>query len=138
MAFPPVPTVLVVDDDPALAEIVAAALRAEGYAVRVAADGEAALADLWQAPPDLLLSDVMMPHSGGAELTRWARALRPGLPVVLFSAAVDGVDAEGLRVRFLPKPFDLDALVAVVAEELASPPRAGWAERRGDRPRRTS
>lgn len=111
-------TVLVVDDEPLIADLVAHALRDEGYAVRVAADGVWALAAAADAPPDLLLSDVRMPRMNGVNLARELRESYPDLPVILFSAQYDGLDYPGLGVRFLPKPFDLSSLLAAVAEEL--------------------
>jgi DNA-binding response OmpR family regulator len=116
---PPRQTVLVVDDEPLIANLVAHALRDEGYAVRVAADGVWALAAAADAPPDLLLSDVRMPRMNGVNLARELRERHPDLPVILFSAQYDGIDYPELGVRFLPKPFDLSALLAAVAEELA-------------------
>ncbi len=111
-------TVLVVDDEPLIADLVAHALRDEGYAVRVAADGVWALAAAEDAPPDLLLSDVRMPRMDGVSLARELRERHPNLPIVLFSAQYDGIDFPSLGVRFLPKPFDLNALLSAVAEEL--------------------
>ena len=116
---PPRQTVLVVDDEPLIADLVAHALRDEGYAVRVAADGVWALAAAEDAAPDLLLSDVRMPRMNGVNLARELRDRHPDLPVILFSAQYDGLDYPELGVRFLPKPFDLSALLAAVAEELS-------------------
>lgn len=118
------PTVLVADDDPAIASLVADVLREAGYAVVVAFDGAHALALAAVDPPDLLLADVQMPRLNGAELVRWIRARHPDLPVVLFSTVYDGLDVEGPAVRFLPKPFDLSALLDGVADALVEARRS--------------
>ena len=112
------PTVLVVDDDPGIRELVAAVLEDEGYAPRHAADGLAALEEVASSPVDLVLSDVMMPRLDGVGLVRRLRDGGHRVPVVLMSAASAGVDAPD--VPFLPKPFDLDGLLGVIAGALAA------------------
>lgn len=87
--------VLVVDDAPDLADVVAKLLRRAGHAVSTAEDGEAALAALADGPTapafDVVLLDVMMPGADGFEVLRTVRAdpRTAGLPVVMFSAVDD-------------------------------------------------
>lgn len=105
-------TVLVVDDDANIAELVAALLEDEGYGVRCAFDGREALEEIERNPPGLIVSDVMMPKLDGVSLTQQLRTRGHRTPVVLMSAVYADVDIPG--VRFVPKPFDIDYIVAVV------------------------
>ena len=109
--------VLVADDDPVILGFLAALLADEGYAVRCAFDGREALAKLARERVDLVVSDVMMPRLDGVALTQTLRERGDRTPVVLMSAAYADVDLPG--VRFVPKPFDLDQMVAVVERALA-------------------
>ena len=110
-------TVLVVDDDAGIADLLADLLAEEGYAVKTAADGAEALAEVERAPVDLVLTDVMMPGVDGVTLSRRLRQRGNPTPVVLMSAVYDDVDLPG--VRFVPKPFDLDHMVEIVDSVLA-------------------
>jgi CheY-like chemotaxis protein len=116
-------TILVVDDEPAIRELLVEILREEGHAVLTAGDGLQASEVLGRVVPDLVVTDVMMPRLDGPGLTRWMRerdALR-GVPVVLLSAVArpDG-DGRG-DVAFLAKPFDLGALLAAIRSALGHP-----------------
>lgn len=113
-------TVLVVDDDPAIRELVATLLEDEGYEVRRASDGIEALQELDADGIDLVVSDVSMPRLDGATLARRMRTRRRPVPVILMSAIYADIDLPG--VRFVPKPFDVDRLVHVVASALAGTP----------------
>jgi CheY-like chemotaxis protein len=112
------PTVLVVEDEPAIREVVADLLQNEGYAVRQAADGLQAIDELEVDDVDLVLSDVRMPRLDGPSLARRLRGRGHAIPVVLMSAADVEVDLPG--VRFLPKPFDRDHLLHVVGSALGA------------------
>ncbi len=111
-------TVLVVDDEPAIREVIATLLEDEGYLVRHAKDGLEALDAINGDRIDLIVSDVVMPRLDGASLVR--RLRRRGLltPVVLMSAVYADVDLPG--VRFVPKPFEIDRLLGTVASALGS------------------
>jgi two-component system OmpR family response regulator len=113
----PTATVLVVDDEPAIREIVATLLEDEGYEVRHARDGVEALAAI-DDRIDLVLSDVIMPRLDGASLVRKLRRRGHLVPVVLMSAVYADVDLPG--VRFVPKPFEIDRLLGTVASALGS------------------
>jgi CheY-like chemotaxis protein len=115
-------TILVVDDEPAIRELLVAVLGDEGHTVLAAADGDAAWALLTQPPagvrrPDLVVTDVMMPKLDGLRLLRRIRAnpALAGTPVLLLTAARPPNLAGENGVSFLPKPFDLDAVLAAVA-----------------------
>ena len=119
-------TILVVEDEPSIADLVVLALRSAGYAVAVAGDGRAALGRLAEARYDLVLSDVMMPHLNGWGLAAALRAdpaLRD-IPLILMSAVHTLPDGLAHHVAFLPKPFDLGRLLATV-ERVLGPEAAG-------------
>ncbi len=127
-------TILVVEDNLALRSVTWRRLAASGYTVLLAVDGEAALAlaDTHPEPIDLLLTDVVMPNLGGAELARRLGALRPGLRVLFMSGYTDGaivqhgVLEEG--VVLLEKPFSGERLLRAVREVLDRPPRVDGAQ----------
>ncbi len=110
--------VLVVDDEPSIVDAVATSLRYEGFTVDEAITGRRALALAQEAPPDLIVLDVMLPDLDGLEVTRRLRA--DGLRVpVLFLTARDslGDKLAGLTVGgddYVTKPFALAELIARV------------------------
>jgi DNA-binding response OmpR family regulator len=103
------PRVLVVDDDPTVAEVVLGYLRRDGFEAAHAADGLAALAIAAAAPPDLVVLDLMLPGIDGLEVCRRLRADRPDLPVVMLTALGEEEDRiAGLEVGaddYVVKPF---------------------------------
>jgi CheY-like chemotaxis protein len=112
-------TILVVDDDPWVREVLVIALASEGHEVLEAADGRDALEVLESRRPDLILLDLMMPRMGGtefvAELER--RGLRSRIPIVVLSAAAH-VPEQAARIGvegYFSKPFELDALLDEVS-----------------------
>jgi two-component system response regulator MprA len=110
-------SILVVDDYHHSAEVLASLLDSEGYRVRCAYDGHAALHEIEQDPPDLVISDIMMPKLDGVTLANRLRAAGWTIPVVLVSAEYAAVDVPG--VVFMPKPLDLDDLLRVVRRFIA-------------------
>ncbi len=117
--------VLVVDDDDAVREVAVKILRRFGYRIDQANGGRPAL-DLLEsmpAPPDLLLSDIVMPGMNGRQLAEEVQSRHPDLPVLFMSAYTeDEVILHGIRVaevNFLPKPFTLDGLADAVRKVLA-------------------
>ena len=135
--MPQTPLLLVVEDEPTLAAAIAARLTAEGFAVRVAHDGRAALDAAAAAPPDLVVLDLMLPRLDGLEVCRRLQAQRP-VPVLMLTARGEEADRViGLGVGaddYLTKPFGMRELVARVrallrrverAHELASSGAAG-------------
>ena len=117
-------TILVVDDERTIRELVVAVLEEEGYAAVGAADGRAALAALERDGPDLVLMDVMMPglDGPGAYLAMRAGPEGSAVPVVLMSAAFDPARVPDGVAAFPPKPFDLDQLLDLVARVLGGGP----------------
>src|SRR4026209_1468330 len=101
----PKPQVLVVDDEASIVDAVATALRYEGFAVRGAVTGRAALAAAQEDPPDLVVLDVMLPDLDGLEVTRRLRAERVRGPDPVLPARRSGADqAAGVRVPLLSPP----------------------------------
>jgi CheY-like chemotaxis protein len=102
---------LVVDDEPAVRQSLAALLRQSGHQVHVAPDGEAALALAMQATFDAVLTDLSMPGLSGAGLAKAIKTRFPRLPVVLLTGWIDEHDIDrGAVDRILIKPISLAAL----------------------------
>ncbi|MEW5992236.1 MAG: response regulator transcription factor [Chloroflexota bacterium] len=115
-------SVLVVDDEPQIVEVVAAYLRREGYAVSTAADGDQALERLREAPPDLVVLDLMLPGRSGFDVLREMRAAQLASAVIMLTARDDLVDrVTGLELGaddYVTKPFEPRELVARVGAVL--------------------
>lgn len=113
-------TILVVDDEPAIRDVLLEILRDEGYGTVAAQDGLSALDLLEGMEIDLVIIDTMMPRRGGVELLQSMRGdprLRD-VPAILMSAAArPQLDGLGVSV-FLPKPFELDDLLDAVSEAI--------------------
>jgi two-component system, OmpR family, response regulator len=108
--------VLVVDDEPVLTDLLAMALRYEGWEVRAAGDGLGAVRAAREFRPDAVVLDVMLPDLDGLEVLRRLHADRPDLPV-LFLTAKDAVEDRiaGLTAGgddYVTKPFSLEEVVA--------------------------
>ncbi len=109
-------TVLIADDDRAIRQSLARALSLVGYSVVEASDGAAALSQIEAAKPDVAVLDVMMPNVDGLTVCRVLRAERKRLPILMLTARTETADrVAGLDAGaddYLPKPFDLDELLA--------------------------
>jgi CheY-like chemotaxis protein len=106
------PTILIVDDEPAIVDLLSQLLEDEGYRVVSAGDGQAAWETARELRPDLVIADVMMPRMDGLALVdRLANGSRP-VPVILMSAAVE---SRRQGVPFIAKPFDLGELLDLVS-----------------------
>jgi DNA-binding response OmpR family regulator len=112
-----VTTVLVVDDEPIVREVVVGYLKREGYRTLEAADGDRARELVTLEAPNLVVLDVMLPGIDGLELCRWIRA-RSRLPVILLTARGDETDRiVGLELGaddYVTKPFSPRELTARV------------------------
>ncbi len=126
-AAPPAPAVangelvLVVEDEAGLRRLVGEILRRHGYRVEVAFDGQDALDKLEQAVelPELVLTDVVMPRLGGAELAEAMAARRYDIPVLFMSGYQEGDPLpDDLQHGYIAKPFTPDALVSRVRSML--------------------
>src|ERR671923_1097877 len=113
----PMKTVLVVDDEPHIVELVRLYLEKEGLGVIAAADGEAALTLHDRHDPDLVVLDLMLPKVDGFEVCREIRR-RGETPILMLTARTDDIDAiVGLELGaddYVTKPFNPRALVARV------------------------
>jgi DNA-binding response OmpR family regulator len=108
-------TVLIVDDEPAIVDLLAQFLEDEGYKVESASDGQMALSKIRAQRPDLVIADVMMPKMNGFELVDELAVGKDGVPVILMSAAVISRRED---VPFIAKPFDLGELLDLVESHL--------------------
>lgn len=103
---------MVVDDQPAIRQLLYEALSGEGYRVEVAANGREALTKVQRERPQLILLDLKMPGLSGLETLREIQKYTPGVPVILVTAygeLSDPGEAERLGVKSLIlKPFDLN------------------------------
>ncbi|CAL9487324.1 Sensor histidine kinase RcsC [Streptomyces sp. enrichment culture] len=112
------PTVLVVDDEPAVRDALRRSLSFEGYDTLLAADGAEALEAVERHRPDLVVLDVLMPRMDGLTAARRLRAAGKHLPILMLTARdtvgdrVSGLDAGA--DDYLVKPFELDELLARV------------------------
>lgn len=108
-------TVLVVDDDLGLQEVLQAALEEEGYEVILADDGLEALEKLATVQPDLILLDLMLPRMDGYAFAQalQQRGMRPSVPLVLLTADPRGKEAATQlgADAYVAKPFDLGDLL---------------------------
>lgn len=111
------PTILVVDDEPSIVEIVTLYLRRAGYTVRTAADGDAALRELAVQTPDLVVLDLMLPHMDGLEITRRLRS-EGDTPIIMLTSRSEETDRiVGLEMGaddYVVKPFSPQELVSRV------------------------
>ncbi len=121
-------TILVVDDEKPLRELLAMALEEAGHRVVQAFHGRQALDLASRERPDLVISDIMMPLMNGVELARAlkANASTSSVPIILMSAAGKAV-AEGAEAEdYIDKPFDLDALDILIGR---------WLPKQKDKPK---
>ncbi|EUA06054.1 putative transcriptional regulatory protein TcrX [Mycobacterium kansasii 732] len=108
-------SVLVVDDEPVLAEMVSMALRYEGWDIATAQDGASAIAAARTARPDVVVLDVMLPDMSGLEVLHKLRRENPRLPVLLLTAKdavedrIAGLTAGG--DDYVTKPFSIEEVV---------------------------
>ncbi|NUS72246.1 MAG: response regulator transcription factor [Corynebacteriales bacterium] len=113
--------VLVVDDDPAIAEMLGIVLRSEGIQPFFVADGERALAAFKETRPDVVLLDLMLPGMNGIDVCRVIRK-ESGVPIIMLTAKSDTVDVvlglESGADDYVIKPFKPKELVARVRARL--------------------
>jgi DNA-binding response OmpR family regulator len=116
------PRILLIDDEPGILNFVSRGLRGEGFAVDLAADGQAGLKAALGPPYDLIILDLLLPGSSGIDLLRQVIRHNPGQPVIVLSALTD----TSSKVRsfelgagdYLAKPFSIEELMARVRARL--------------------
>jgi PAS domain S-box-containing protein len=108
------PIILIVDDEPAILELIKDILPPASYLVNTAANGKEALAAIQAHPYDLVLTDMIMPQMGGMELVQYLRLHHPETLVIVFTGFAsyqDAVDAVKLGAfDYLPKPLQPEIL----------------------------
>jgi PAS domain S-box-containing protein len=119
-------TILLVEDDPALLQIIKTLLEKHGYRTLIAHNGEEAL-DLFRTtvePIHLILTDVIMPGKNGIEMSQEISALHPGIPIVFMSGYaadfMDRIQNSGQVVHYISKPLKLPLLLKKIRKALAS------------------
>jgi CheY-like chemotaxis protein len=115
-----VSTILLVEDESSLRDVVASVLEDEGFSVMLAVDGRHAMQLLTRRVPHLVVTDVRMPRMDGRELVSAMRASAElsSIPVVMISA-VAPADSESLNIQgFVAKPFDFDELLETIRDLL--------------------
>lgn len=116
--------ILVVDDEPDIAQTVALALELSGYEVRTSNSGSEALAIIRDYSPDLVIIDMVLPGMSGKDVARWikGREKYKHIPVILITALAQKNEEDSFKEKeidyYLIKPFDLDHLEAKVREFL--------------------
>ena len=108
--------ILVADDTSSIRNMLSILLAEEGHTVRLATNGEEALAEYAKHRPDMLLLDIVMPKKNGYKVLKQIRQNDPSLPIIFLSAKGSPADvALGLNLGsddYLPKPFDRNVLVS--------------------------
>jgi two-component system KDP operon response regulator KdpE len=121
MNLPPA-KLLIVDDEPAILRFLRTSLTANGYQVKEAEDGNAALQELRRSPPDLLVLDLGLPDVDGFEIIRRLREAGSALPIIVLSSRADEagkVKALDLGADdYLTKPFGVEELLARIRAAL--------------------
>src|ERR1700704_3493735 len=113
--------VLVVDDEPQITRVLRTVLTSQGYQVRTAAEGESAMTNFTEWRPELVITDLYMPHMDGIELCRRIRAVS-NVPIIVLSVKgeertkVDALDSGA--DDYVTKPFGIDELMAPVRAAL--------------------
>jgi CheY-like chemotaxis protein len=115
-------SILIVDDDESIRELLRLHLSAAGYEVNVAPDGIAAGYMVLRSPPDLILCDVSMPHMDGFEFIAALKADKaiPYIPVIFLTSMEEG-DHRGKELGaagYITKPVRADRLLALVAQHI--------------------
>ncbi|ADO41343.1 phosphate regulon transcriptional regulator PhoB [Ketogulonicigenium vulgare] len=118
------PHILVIEDEPAQREVLAYNFEAEGYRVSTAPNGDSALLQLAEEPPDLIVLDWMLPGVSGIEICRQikARAETRAIPVIMLSArSEEGDKVRGLETGaddYVTKPYSITELLARARAQL--------------------
>jgi two-component system, OmpR family, KDP operon response regulator KdpE len=131
--------ILVVDDEPQITRVLRTSLSAQGYDIRVANDGETALEICKDWSPDLVITDLMMPHMDGLELCRRLRT-KSQVPIIVLSVkGEERAKVQALDVGaddYVTKPFGMQELLARVRANLRrlpeTPPDTGGVVEAGD------
>jgi CheY-like chemotaxis protein len=111
--------ILLVEDEPRTAKILAKMLREDGYRVEVTSDGAIAVGRLSRPPlPDVLVADVRLPHVDGIAIARYARSLDPRMPVILTTSYAQQASVAGREMEPAPSVFGKPYEYRLLAEEI--------------------
>lgn len=125
-------SVLVVEDDESLAQVIAIALRAEGFEAQTAHDGVDGCASYFNHPTDWVVTDIQMPELDGIGMMQCIRTINPRVRAIYMSGAVDEYRAlleretKQFAARVLRKPFSRSSLL----EQLTAEAKDGASEKR--------
>ena len=120
--------ILVVDDEPRIADILVLIFQRDGYTASAVYNGKDALARIAADPPSLVIADVVMPGLDGIELAKRIRSSHPDCRVLLFSGNADtqqmllAAEEQGHEFEILAKPVPPPKMLAKVAAMLATEP----------------
>ncbi|RTQ48104.1 response regulator transcription factor [Hymenobacter gummosus] len=116
------PSILLIEDEPALGMIVKDSLEVRGFEVRYAADGQQGLELFRQQRPDIVVADVMMPRLDGFSLAEIIRRESPQVPIIFLTARSQPADVvRGFELGaadYLKKPFSMDELIVRIRARL--------------------
>jgi len=119
------PSILLIEDEPALGMIVKDSLEVRGFTVRYAADGVEGLALFQQQCPDIVVTDVMMPRLDGFSLAEQIRRENANVPILFLTARSQPADVvRGFELGgndYLKKPFSMDELIVRIRARLGQP-----------------
>jgi len=113
--------ILVVDDEPQITRVLKTTLSSQGYGIRSASDGEEALRAMSEWPPDLIVTDLRMPHMDGLELCREVRKTSQVPIIVLSVKGEDSIKVQALDAGaddYVTKPFSMTELTARIRAAL--------------------
>ncbi len=120
-AAPHASTILIVDDEPDLLEILKFSLEGEGFKILTASSVKEAFAIIHKSPLDLILTDVRMPEGDGLQVLSEGKRVSPGTAVILMTGFADVNPSEAFAkgaVALLSKPFDHGRLIQIVNEHV--------------------
>ncbi|TGD81422.1 response regulator transcription factor [Hymenobacter wooponensis] len=119
------PSILLIEDEPALGMIVKDSLEVRGFTVRYAADGQEGLELFREQCPDIVVADVMMPRLDGFSLAEIIRRDNPAVPIIFLTARSQPADVvRGFELGgsdYLKKPFSMDELIVRIRARLGAP-----------------
>lgn len=117
-------SLLIIDDEKSLLDVLSLMFKKEGYEVKTAASGAEALDILTNNAIDLVITDIRMPHLSGMEILKYVKENQPETPVIVITAygsiqqAVEALKAGALD--YIVKPFDIEELKILVARALSA------------------
>jgi two-component system response regulator VicR len=108
--------ILIIEDDHLIIKILDFILKKEGYEIHIAKNGDDGIKKISNTLPDLIITDIMMPHKSGLEITAYSKKNHPSIPIIMISilGKEDFRVIEGFKLGiddFIAKPFNFVELV---------------------------